>query len=216
MKKIVQIILVPVILTLGYLIYQIPAKEMEFKEKAKIRIDKNIQKLEDIKQAQIHFKQKYNRYAENADILLNFLLNESIIITKTVGEIPDSLMSEYGFAKADSIAAMRKYISRIPDTISANLVVFDSAYLSKRNILYPLDIANLFKIPETKKQYNIATDELAPYGGQIVQVLEISSNYKTILKGLDYKNYTHLYPPDDLLKIGSLTEVSLNGNWKIE
>tara|TARA_B100000900_G_scaffold416222_1_gene450232 strand:- start:7686 stop:8336 length:651 start_codon:yes stop_codon:yes gene_type:complete len=216
MKKIVQIILVPVILILGYLIYQIPAKEMEFKEKAKIRIDKNIQKLEDIKQAQIHFKQKYNRYAENADILLNFLLNESIIITKTVGEIPDSLMSEYGFAKADSIAAMRKYISRIPDTISANLVVFDSAYLSKRNILYPLDIANLFKIPETKKQYNIATDELAPYGGQIVQVLEISSNYKTILKGLDYKNYTHLYPPDDLLKIGSLTEVSLNGNWKIE
>ena len=216
MKKIVQIILVPVILTLGYLIYQIPAKEMEFKEKAKIRIDKNIQKLEDIKQAQIHFKQKYNRYAENADILLNFLLNESIIITKTVGEIPDSLMSEYGFAKADSIAAMRKYISRIPDTISANLVVFDSAYLSKRNILYPLDIANLFQIPETKKQYNIATDELAPYGGQIVQVLEISSNYKTILKGLDYKNYTHLYPPDDLLKIGSLTEVSLNGNWKIE
>ena len=118
MKKIVQIILVPVILGLGYLIYQIPAKEMEFKEKAKIRIDRNIQKLEDIKQAQIHFKQKYNRYAENADILLNFLLKESIIITKTVGEIPDSLISEYGFAKADSIAEIRKYISRIPDTIS--------------------------------------------------------------------------------------------------
>ena len=189
---------------------------MEFKEKAKIRIDRNIQKLEDIKQAQIHFKQKYNRYAENADILLNFLLKESIIITKTVGEIPDSLISEYGFAKADSIAEIRKYISRIPDTISANLVVFDSAYLSERNNLYPLDIANLFQIPETKKQYNIATDELAPYGGQIVQVLEVSSNYKTILKGLDYKNYPHLYPPDDLLKIGSLTEVSLNGNWKIE
>ena len=216
MKKIVQIILVPVILVLGYLIYQIPAKEMEFKEKAKIRIDKNIQKLEDIKQAQIHFKQKYNRYAENADILLTFLLNESIIITKTVGEIPKDLIEEHGYTKADSIAEVDSIIIRIPDTISANLVVFDSAYLSERNNLYPLDIPNLFQIPETKKQYNIATDELAPYGGQIVQVLEVSSNYKTILKGLDYKNYTHLYPPDDLLKIGSLTEVSLNGNWKIE
>tara|TARA_B100000927_G_scaffold33781_1_gene24277 strand:- start:3271 stop:3921 length:651 start_codon:yes stop_codon:yes gene_type:complete len=216
MKKIAQIILVPVILVLGYLIYQIPAKEMEFKEKAKIRIDRNIQKLEDIKQAQIHFKQKYNRYAENADILLNFLINESIIITKTIGEIPEEYIEEFGYTKADSIAEANGDIKRIPDTISAKLVVFDSTYLSERNNLYPLDIANLFQIPETKKQYNIATDELAPYGGQIVQVLEISSNYKTILKGLDYKNYTHLYPPDDLLKIGSLTEVSLNGNWKIE
>ena len=43
-KKVIQIILVPVILGLGYLIYQIPAKEMEFKEKAKIRIDRNISK----------------------------------------------------------------------------------------------------------------------------------------------------------------------------
>jgi hypothetical protein len=216
MKKIIQLILVPVILFLGYLIYQIPAKEMEFKTKAKIRIDENIQKLEDIKQAQIHYKQKYNTYTNSAENLLNFLINESIIITKTEGKIPDSLMSEYGFAKADSIAEIRGYISRIPDTISANLVVFDSAYMSKRNQLYPLDISTLMQIPNTKKQYNIATGQLEPYGGQIVQVLEISSNYKTILKGLDYKDYPNVYPPDDLLKIGSLTEVSLNGNWKIE
>lgn len=216
MKKIIQLILVPVILFLGYLIYQIPAKEVEFKTKAKIRIDENIQKLEDIKQAQIHYKQKYNTYTNSAENLLNFLINESIVSTKTEGKIPDSLMSEYGFVKADSIAEIRGYISRIPDTISANLVVFDSAYMSKRNQLYPLDISTLMQIPNTKKQYNIATDQLEPYGGQIVQVLEISCNYKTILKGLDYKDYPNVYPPDDLLKIGSLTEVSLNGNWKIE
>ena len=81
---------------------------MEFKEKAKIRIDRNIQKLEDIKQAQIHFKQKYNRYAENADILLNFLLRESIIITKTVGEIPDSLIS--GMASQKQIV-LQKFVN---------------------------------------------------------------------------------------------------------
>ena len=216
MKKIIQIILVPVILVLAYLIYEIPAKELAFKAKAKIRIDENIQKLEDIKQAQIHYKQKYNRYADDGNSLLNFLLNDSISTTKKEGETPDSLISEYGLFKADSIAEVRGYVVITPDLIPAKTVVYDSIYMSKRNQLYKLYLPDLLQIPNTNKEYNIETDQLEPYGGQIVQVLQISCNYETILAGLNYKKYPNLYPAEDLLKIGSLTEVSLNGNWKIE
>ena len=44
-----------------------------------------------------------------------------------------------------------------------------------------------------------------------VQVFEISSSYRSIFTGLDAENRS--YNLDDLLKVGSMDEASLNGNW---
>ena len=43
---------------------------------------------------------------------------------------------------------------------------------------------------------------------------EISTNYRTVFTGLDAENKS--YELDALLKVGSMTEASLNGNWKSE
>ena len=48
-------------------------------------------------------------------------------------------------------------------------------------------------------------------GKVIVQVFEVSAKYGDVLIGLDAKNKKYnLY---DLLKVGSMSEASLNGNW---
>ena len=51
-------------------------------------------------------------------------------------------------------------------------------------------------------------------GKVIVQVFEISTNYGTVFTGLDAENKS--YKLDALLKVGSMDEASLNGNWKSE
>ena len=44
-----------------------------------------------------------------------------------------------------------------------------------------------------------------------MQVFEISASYRNVLIGLDAENKK--YALDNLLKVGSMTEASLNGNW---
>ena len=51
-------------------------------------------------------------------------------------------------------------------------------------------------------------------GNVIVLVFEISSNYGTVFSGLEAENRS--YALEALLKVGSMTEASLNGNWKSE
>ena len=58
--------------------------------------------------------------------------------------------------------------------------------------------------------YNIDAGEIEK-GKVIVQVFEISTTYGTIFTGLDAKNKS--YNLNSLLKVGSMQEASLNGNW---
>ena len=45
----------------------------------------------------------------------------------------------------------------------------------------------------------------------LVQVFEISTSYNNVLSGLNSKNRG--YNLNSLLKVGSMDEASLNGNW---
>jgi hypothetical protein len=68
-------------------------------------------------------------------------------------------------------------------------------------------------VPHSDAIYNIDAGQVEK-GNVIVQVFEISTNYGTVFTGLDAKNKS--YELDALLKVGSMTEASLNGNWKSE
>ena len=48
-------------------------------------------------------------------------------------------------------------------------------------------------------------------GKVTVQVFEISATYGDVFNGLDAKNKK--YDLNNLLKVGSMSEASLNGNW---
>ena len=62
----------------------------------------------------------------------------------------------------------------------------------------------------TDKHYNIDAGMIEK-GNVNVQVFEISATYRDVFKGLDAKNKK--YDLDKLLKVGSMNEASLNGNW---
>ena len=201
----IALLLIPLNILLIYLVYNSINSEMVFNKKAKERISNNVQKLKDLRQLQVKYKQTYGKYSDNFEKLDYFLRFEKIVTVKAIGETPDSL--------TDAQALEIGIISRDTTYALAKESVFDKTYLNNRKKDFPLDLDNLFSIPHTEEKYNISAGEIEK-GNVTVQVFEISTNYGTVFNGLDAKNKN--YELDALLKVGSMDEASLNGNWKSE
>ena len=209
--KKIALILIPVNIILFYFVYNSINSQVKFNEAASIRIAENVQKLKDLRQLQVKYKQTKGEFADSFDDLSNFLLNDSMSIIKATGETPDSLIN--GIQMSDELALELGLITRDTAYVPAIKTVFDATYLESRKNEFPLDIDKLSTIPYTNITYNIDAGQVEK-GNVIVQVFEISSNYKTVFTGLDAENKS--YDLDALLKVGSMTEASLNGNWKSE
>ncbi len=206
--KKITLILIPINIILAFLVYNSIDSEVEFNQLAKERIAENVQKLKDLRTLQIAFKRENDVFADNFTSLLDFIKNDSTTIIKSVGETPDSLIN--GLQITDAQALEMGLISRDTFYVSAKESVFNEDYLSSRDNTYPFDINQLSLIPNTNSEYNISADVIEK-GKVSVQVFEISATYRDVFYGLDAENKK--YDLNSLLKVGSMTEASLNGNW---
>ena len=206
--KKITLILIPINIILAFLVYNSIDSEIEFNQQAKERIAENVQKLKDLRTLQIAFKRENDVFADNFTSLLDFIQNDSTTIIKSVGETPDSLIN--GLQITDAQALEMGLISRDTFYVSAKESVFNEDYLSSRDNNYLFDINQLSLIPNTNTEYNISADVIEK-GKVSVQVFEISAAYRDVFLGLDAENKK--YDLNSLLKVGSMTEASLNGNW---
>ena len=200
--KQIALILIPLNIILAYFVFNSIDSEVEFQKVAKVRITENVQKLKDLRQLQIAYKKVNNTYASNFESLLDFLENDSMVIVKAIGETPDSL--------TDAQALELGIISRDTAYVLAKETVFNEAYLRGRNEKYPLNLDSLTNIPHSEKLYSVDAG-MVEKGKVMVQVFEISTNYASVFTGLDAENKS--YDLNGILKVGSMNEASLNGNW---
>jgi len=209
--KTIALLLIPFNIILFYFVYNSINSEVEFNKAAKIRIAENVQKLKDLRQVQVKYKQTKGVFADNFESLIYFLENDSMPIVKATGETPDSLIN--GIQMSDELALELGLISRDTAYVLAKETVFDATYMENRKNEFSLDINSLTSVPHSESTYNIDAGQVEK-GNVIVQVFEISTNYRTVFTSLDAENKS--YNLDALLKVGSMTEASLNGNWKSE
>ena len=200
--KHIALILIPLNIILAYFVYNSINSEVEFQQVAKVRVAENVQKLKDLRQVQIAYKKVNNNYSNNFESLINFLENDSMAIVKAIGETPDSL--------TDAQALELGIISRDTAYVLAKETVFDEAYLSSRNDKFPLDLSSLTTVPHSDQNYSVDAG-MVEKGKVVVQVFEISTTYGAVFTGLDAENKS--FELGNLLKVGSMDEASLNGNW---
>jgi len=200
--KQIALILIPLNIILAYFVFNSINSEVEFQKAAKVRIGENVQKLKDLRQVQIAYKKVNHTYANNFESLLDFLENDSIVIVKAIGETPDTL--------TDAQALELGIISRDTAYVLAKETVFDEAYINSRNEKYPLNLTRLTNIPHSEELYSVDAG-MVEKGKVMVQVFEISTTYADVFTGLDAENKK--YDLNGLLKVGSMDEASLNGNW---
>ena len=200
--KQIALILIPLNIMLAYFVYNSINSEVEFQQVAKVRIAENVQKLKDLRQVQIAYKKVNNTYSNNFESLIDFLENDSMAIVKAIGETPDSL--------TDVQALELGIISRDTAYVLAKETIFDEAYLSSRNEKFPLDLSVLTSVPHSDENYLVDAG-MVEKGKVVVQVFEISTTYGAVFSGLDAENKS--FELSNLLKVGSMDEASLNGNW---
>ena len=212
MKTVIQIVLIIAIVALSYLLWKSINKPIEFNREKARREDATIQRLKDIRTAQLAFKSEYNNFTGDFDSLITFLKEGSFSVVKAIGSVPDSMIEEMGRAKAEAQALKDGLISR--DTI--RLSVKDSLFHAG----YPID--SLSFVPYTKGvQFEMGAGEIETTSKVKVRVFEAKVPYDILLEGLDRQliiNYEEEretitgYPG---LKVGSLVEATNNaGNWE--
>ena len=198
-KVISQIVLTIAILVLAFFVYESILKPVRFNKEMKIRRDIVIQKMEDIRNAQLAFKEVYGLYAANFDTLEYFIEKGKLPLVKKTSTLPDSL-SELPVFKQVELG----YLKFDTTFVSA----FDSLFGHRENF----DIGKLSLIPFSDGQeFEMEAGEIEK--GQVrVGVMRLFASKNAFLKGLD-KDFINRDNVKDL-EMGSMLEPSTDGNWE--
>jgi hypothetical protein len=212
MKTAIQIVLAAAIIVLGYLLIESIMNPIRFVRERERREKVTIQKLKDIRTAEIAFKSENDRFTGDFDSLITFLKSGSFSVVKAIGSAPDSLIEAKGKKEAERIALKNGLIQR--DTIQISVI--DSLFY----IGYPVD--SLRFVPFTDGyEFELGASEILTGSKVRVRVFEAKVPYDILLAGLDpqliinYKEEREKITGYPGLKVGSLEEATNNaGNWE--
>jgi hypothetical protein len=208
MKKIIQIALAVIIVVLVYFIWESIQNPIRFNKEKDKRKAATIQRLVDIRTAQIAYKDEYGKFTASFDTLINFIKNDSMKLVKAEGALSDELLAQ-GWTEA--IAVQEGLIKR--DTI--RIAIKDTLFSDDFNA----DL--LWKVPFTENDsFQMATAKLK-VSSLDVNVFEAKVHNDILYHGLDRQLVVNLndrmknqnnYPG---VKVGDLEEANNNaGNWE--
>jgi hypothetical protein len=210
MRTVFQIVLFIVAVVLTYFIYQSIQRPIEFKKAKEARYEVTVERLKDIRKAELAYKDVYGKFTGSWDTLINFVINDSVRNVRKIGELTDSMI--------EANITERKAIEMgllIRDTVRESVLesVFGLSY----------DASQLKMVPVTGEptEFNLGQTVITTGSGIKVPVFEAKAHNNVILRGLDKQLIINLndqartnekYPG---LKVGSLTETINNaGNWE--
>jgi hypothetical protein len=194
MKTIIQIVLVIIILVLGYLIYASIMEPVNFNRETAKREAKIIEKLRTIADAQVAHRTRYGVFTSDLDSLVNFIKNDSIASVVAIGNVPEEMTEEE--------AVKQGIVKRITNWNPVKSQIFVGKSFPVEELPYvPFGDGERFNMDASTIERGLIT----------VPVMEAFTTPDVYLKDLKYKIY---YTRMSGLKVGSLLESHVNGNWE--
>lgn len=197
----------------GYLIYSSVMAPIEFDKEKEIRYEAAVNKINDIKKAQMAHKSIKGDYAPNFDSLVHFIETEKFeIITRKDSSIPDvAKNAAFGLSNGEG-----GYYKDIVITKSLGFKAVKDSLFKTSNRYKSLNTIKIkdFEVPVLMKTSSIVVkDKAFP-----TMLVEIDKN--AILKGMDedlLKQEKKKKAIDEIngdkITLGSLEDVTLTGNW---
>jgi hypothetical protein len=188
-SRIISAVLVIFSLALSAWNYKSIKDPLDFAKERDYKYQFVIQRLKDLREVQLGYKNANGYYTADLDSLVNFIKNDSLKIVKAIGSVPDTL--------TEAQALQLGLISRDTVKVSASEYIFNDKYVSERKI-GKLFIDSLPFVPFTQARFDLQIGTVSR--GKIkVQVFQIRDGEP--------------FDPLKVLQVGSLTDVSTAGNW---
>lgn len=201
MKTVIQVLLVIAILVLGYMLVESIQQPIRFQQEQRARYNRTIERLKDIRTAQIAFRSVNGRFTGSFDTLINFVKNDSFNVIMSIGDLDDSV------------------------AVAQNLIIRDTIRVSVRDSLfragYPVDSLRYVPYTGGREEFFLGAGEVMTGSGLAVKVFEANVHNDILLSGLDRQLVINMnderikrdqFPG---LRVGSLTETTNNaGNWE--
>ena len=195
----IMVILGVVIVVMAGLVVKSIQQPLKFNAEKNIRYDATVQRLKDIRTAQVAFRSEHKRYTASFDTLIEFLKTDSFSVVMIIGDVDDSASVSLG-------QIIRKTI---------RVSVKDSLFKHG----YPID--SIRYVPFTQnEQFEMGTNNIIT-GNVNVNVFEAKVHFQVLLNGLDPQLLVNYCADQEIrtryagLRVGSLTETTNNvGNWE--
>lgn len=200
-KPLVSLALWAFIIFFGYQIYQSIMKPIHFNKEKKVRYTKVIENLKTIRDAQLAFGEVHRRFTANPQELINFIKNDSFAVT----EVKNIVVTEQrGLITID-------VEKRIVDTVGMDPVI---------NSFKDRDFKNMMTVPGTDAKFKLEIGKVERVQGIKTSVFEAKVDKAVVLEGMDIDLIRQekealggINVPGGYISVGSLEDVSSNGNW---
>ena len=209
MKQALQVILLALIILMGYLVIDSPMKKIRFDEEKEIRDKAVINRLIDIRTAQVAFKEKYGVHTASFDTLITFIKEDSLPIVLKEGFLNDSMIN----------AGMTEN-----KAIELGLIIRDTTYVPVGDDLFEKGFAgdSLRYVPYAgTNQFVMGAGSVTTASKVTIQVFEAKTPFEVYLNGLDNQEIINLkarakkYDRYPGIKVGDLEEANnYAGNWE--
>jgi len=228
MKTVFNILLGICILALIYICYASIMGPINFENEKKLRDEKVIARLIDIRKAQQEYRNLYKEgYTASFDTLIDFVKTKKLPYVSKVGTLTDKQLED-GLTekKAMAIINRAKKTNRWDEVKKNGLENFkrDTLWVNVIDTIFPkgFNADSLRYVPfGNGAQYSMAIKNDTTKSGAPLHLLEVKTPYETYLNGLDKQEIINLidiqtklnrYPG---LMIGSLETPNNNaGNWE--
>ncbi|HDR52105.1 MAG TPA: hypothetical protein ENN90_10895 [Mariniphaga anaerophila] len=210
MRTIIQIVLFIAAVVLAYFIYKGIQRPIEFEKEKDARYEATIERLKDIRKAQVAYRDIHGKFTGSWDTLIHFVKYDSVRNIRKVGELTDSMI-EAGLTERKAM--------------ELGLLIRDTIRESVLDVLFgpTFDADKLKYIPvaDTVAEFTLGANVVTTGSGIKVPVFEAKAHNNIVLRGLDRQYVINLNEQRRLndrypgLKVGSLTETVNNaGNWE--
>lgn len=208
MKKLIQIVLAIAIVVLAYFIWESIQTPIRFNKEKDQRYEATIQRLKDIRTAQLAYKDAYGKFTASFDTLINFVKTDSMKLVKAEGSVSDELLAQ---GWTEEIA------------VKEGLIVRDTIRKAIKDTLFAKDFNAdlLWKVPFTEDaKFDMAATVLS-VSKLKVNVFEAKVTNNVLLHDMDRQLVINL---NDVMKnqnnfpgikVGDVEEPNNNaGNWE--
>ncbi len=195
MKTAIQIGLALLIIVLGYFVYESIMEPVHFRQEVQRREADIIQRLKDIREVQRAHRSNYQRFTADLDSLVRFYQMDSLAVVRAIGSVPDTLTET--------------------EAVRLGIVERDTLWIAARDSLL------------RNARYPIDTLPYVPYGGGqrfemesafiergMVKLPVFEARVKPHVYMGDLDNWRVYYTREEGLRVGSIQEASLDGNWE--